>query len=266
MQLRTSDYAACANIKQSNVRYFDAIGLLSPAGRNPQSKYRSYDLRQVPHMYLLKTLTEMGFSLRQLSEFGQARTPEKALELYRACEEQLAEKFAGLQAQREMLRSHAALIEEGLTARPDEIGPRTLPAQPMRCAPLGQDRTARGSSIRGAFERVRENSSACCPLGFGYDDFFELLERPDQPSRLVSYDPRGPETRPAGEYLVGTAACGYGETGGLPRRMFDYALDHGLEFTGPAYMIHLIDTASAADPDRYLLQISAAVAHTVAAE
>ena len=258
MQLRTSDYAACANTKPSCVRYFDEMGLLSPAGRNPQSKYRSYDLRQVPHMYLLKTLTEMGFSLRQLSEFGQARTPEKALKLYRACEEQLDSEIARLLARKDMFHSYVSLIEEGQAMRPGEITVCALPGRAICLSPI----EAWGSqyeTLRSAHGEIRQNGNGSCPLGYAYDDFARLLDFPDHPSRLVSYDPKGTDLRPAGDYLVGTASCGYGETNGLPERMYEYAWQNDLELTGPAYTVYLLDAASVTEPEGYLLQVTVGI-------
>ena len=261
MQLRTSDLAACTGLNSSAVRYYDERGLLRPAYRKEENQYRFYDPRQIPQFHLLKALQRLGFTTEELLEFGRSRTPENALALFRDCGDRLDAEIAELRAWKDMLGSYASLIREGQAAPPGKIAKRVLPARPMRFSPLGDD-----GDLRRAHTQIRENGNGSCPLGFCYEDFFELLEHPDRPAQLVSYDPQGPETRPAGEYLVGTAACGYGETGGLPRRMFDYALRHGLDFTGPVYMIHLIDTASAADPDRYLLQISAAVQSAAARE
>jgi len=96
-------------------------------------------------------------------------------------------------------------------------------------------------------------------LGFAYDEFLDLLEDPEHPAQLVSYDPQGPETRPAGEYLVGTVNCYYGEKSGLARRMFEYALHNHLEFHGPAHTVYLLDTASVTEAENYLMQIAAGV-------
>ena len=103
------------------------------------------------------------------------------------------------------------------------------------------------------------DKNEACPLGYAYGEFFDLLEQPDQPAQLVSYDPQGPDTRPAGEYLVGTVTCLDGEKTGLPRRMYRHALENGLEFTGPAYAVYLFDAASTADAERCLLQIAVMV-------
>ena len=58
---------------------------------------------------------------------------------------------------------------------------------------------------------------------------------------------------------MGTVTCLDGENTGLPRRMYSHALENGLEFTGPAYVVYLFDAASTADPERRLLQIAVMV-------
>jgi len=256
VRLRVSDYAACADVTDSNVRYYDNLGLLGPVSRNPDNQYRVFDPLQVPHMYLLKTLREMDFSVRQLREFGQNRTPDVALELYRECDERLAGEIAALRARKEMLRSYMSLIREGRSAKPGEIELRVLRERHVRLVPLPQ---ADGGCwrMRGAFEKVRRGGNAGCPLGYAYRGFSDLLERPDWPAQLVSYDPQGQDKRPAGRYLVGTEASD-GEDG-LPRRMLDYAQGKGLKLCGPAYTVRLLDAASVADTEQYLLQITVAV-------
>jgi hypothetical protein len=96
-------------------------------------------------------------------------------------------------------------------------------------------------------------------LGLAYADFNSLLNCPEQPTQLVSYDPRGMDRRPAGNYLVGTEQCEYGETGELPRRMIDYAQENDLELCGPPYMVYLYDAACVTTPEDSLLQIAVEV-------
>ena len=113
--------------------------------------------------------------------------------------------------------------------------------------------------LRHAHAKIRQNGNAGCPMGFAYNDFFDLLENPGQPSQLVSFDPSGPELRPAGEYLVGTECGFYEQQNGLTKRMFDYALHNGLEFCGPAYTVYLLDAASVCDAEQFLLQVAVQV-------
>ena len=136
-----------------------------------------------------------------------------------------------------------------------------LPEQPIRRSALKYHSTKTKSAefLRHACGDIRQNGNAGCPMGFAYADFAALLRDPKQPAQLVSFDPKGPEVRPAGEYLIGTVSSYYGEKHALPQRMAAYAKEHGFELHGPAYMVYLLDAASVANQEKYLLQITAAV-------
>jgi len=261
MNLRTSDLAICAETSAFSIRDYSDQGLLGPVPRMQGSNYRFFDPRLIPQVYLIKTLREMGFSAQQLAEYGRDRTPERAGEVLGRCSEQLCRDIARQQTSLDMLRSYISLIQEGRTASPGAIELRELPARPMRCSALEVvgGRINPAQRLRRAFGDIRQNGNAGCPLGFAWRDFFDFIEQPDQPARLVSFDPQGPDIRPAGDYLVGTERCYYGETGPLPRRMFEYALHGGLELTGPAYTVYLLDAASVTGAEEYLMQVTVGV-------
>jgi effector-binding domain-containing protein len=77
--------------------------------------------------------------------------------------------------------------------------------------------------------------------------------------RFFSHDPNGDETIAGGLYLTGYTRGYYGRTNGLPGRMVEYADRKGLIFTGSVYNTYLLDELSMADPEQYLLQVSASV-------
>jgi len=199
----------------------------------------------------------MGFSMRQLEEFGQNRTPENALELVRDCDRLLETEISKLRTRQYMLQSYSALIREGQAAQPGEVAVRTLPAQPIHRVSLAKAGGRIGYEyLCQCFTQVRNSG---CPLGYAWHDFEDLLDFPEQPTQMVFFDPKGDDLRPAGEYLVGTAQCCYGDTDGLPSRMLDYSRHNNLEFYGPAYTVYLLDAASVAGAEEYLLQIAVRV-------
>ena len=262
MNLKTSDLAICAETSAFSIRDYSDQGLLGPVSRAQSSNYRFFDPRLIPQVYLLKTLREMGFSAQQLAEYGRSRSPEQAREVLGRCSEQLCREITRRQTSLDMLRSYLSLIREGQSASPGEIELRALPARPLRCSPL-EDIAGKANAaqrLRRAFGQIRQHGNAGCPLGFSYRDFFDFMEQPDSPAQIVSFDPQGPDIRPAGEYLVGTERCYYGQTGSLPRRMFEYALHGGLELHGPAYTVYLLDAASVTGAEQYLLQVTVEVA------
>ena len=261
MNLRTSDLAICAETSAFSIRDYSDQGLLGPVPRAQGSNYRFFDPRLIPQVYLIKTLREMGFSAQQLVEYGQNRTPERAGEVLGRCSEQLRRDIDHLQISLDMLRSHIDLIREGRTASPGEIERRELPVRPMRRSSLEMvnGKMNGAQRLRRAFADIRQNGNAGCPLGFAWHDFFDFMEQPDYPAQLVSFDPQGPDARPAGEYLVGTQRCYYGESGPLPRRMFEYALHNEMELVGPAYTVYLLDAASVTGAEQYLMQVTVGV-------
>jgi DNA-binding transcriptional MerR regulator len=261
MNLKTSDLAICAETSAFSIRDYSDQGLLGPVPRAQSSNYRTFDPRLIPQVYLLKALREMGFSAQQLAEYGQNRSPEQAREVLGRCSEQLTREITHKQTSLDMLRSYLSPIQEGRTASPDEIELRALPARPLRCSTLEDigGKANPAQRLRRAFGPIRQYGNAGCPLGFAWRDFFDFMEQPDRPAQLVSFDPKGPDTRPAGEYLVGTERCYYGETGRLPRRMFEYTLHNDLELCGPAFTVYLLDAASVSGAEQYLLQVTVGV-------
>ena len=263
MTLRTSDVAICAETTAFTIRELSDLGLLGPGARS-ENNYRQFDLKAVPLVHLWKTLRSLGLSAQELRELGRDRTPEKSRALLCHYSQKLSTEVTELQANLDMLQSYASLIEEGQAAV-EGIQLRTLPAQSIRCSPLepaGGKTRAKVAAIerqRRAFRHLRQTGGACCPLGFAYDDFYDLLERCGQPDQLVSYDPRGKDVCPAGEYLVGIEHCCGEEESTLPRRMFDYALRNDFEFTGPAFTASLFDAASVTTAEQYLFRVTAQV-------
>ena len=258
MDLRTRDVARCAEISPYVVREYSDAGLIGPVPRS-ESNYRRIDMRAIPQVYFWRTLQKQGFTMKQLREHGQRRTPENTLDLFRQCDGQLEAEIAELRARQNMLRSYGALIEEGRAARPGEIEVRALPERPIRRVPLKDGAADRYERMRGAFEQVRRGGSESCPLGYAYHAFRDLLRWPEYPAQLVSYDPRGNDARPAGDYLVGTEQCPCDEIDALANRMSEYARKHNLAFSGPAYVVNLFDAVCVASPEQFLLQVTVQV-------
>ena len=85
--------------------------------------------------------------------------------------------------------SYAALIEEGVTAKPDVITLRELPEQRVRRCALENHgvKTKNTERLRHAHGEIRQSGNPGCPLGYAYGEFFDLLEQPEQPVQPVSY-------------------------------------------------------------------------------
>jgi len=258
MHLKTSDFSICAEVSQSTIRDYSDQGLLGPVMRSKSSSYRSFDPQQIPQIYLIKTLREMGYTPQQIRTYGKNRSPETAVRMFSDCSARLSEEIAELQKKLDQIQSHVSFIEEGQSSRQGEIEMRNLDARAIRYSSLGNHNgnVKELDRLRRAHAQIRLNGNAGCPTGLAYNNFFDLLENPGQPAQLVSYDPSGPEIRPAGKYLVGTVNCYYSQKTSLAHRMYSFALQNNLEFVGPAFSVYLLDAVSVIKQEQYLLQIA----------
>jgi len=260
MRFKSGDLAMCAEMSPNSIHAYCKQGLLAlvtPTKKN----HLDFDARQIPQLYLIRLLRELGLSSEEILEYGQNRTPKSALLLLQKYGGRLADEIAARQAELDILYSHTWLIEEGLATEAGRIELRALPARTIRLSALKSNGTLTKNLeyLRFACREIRLQGNPGCPLGVYYHTFAGLLEKPDRPAQLVSFDPQGPDALPAGEYLVGTAAGYYGEQDGLARRMTGFAQENGLELCGPVCAVYLYDAAAVKDPKQYLQQISAAV-------
>lgn len=257
---RSGDLAMCAEVSAAAIAKYCDLGLLAPVAGERSDHISSFDVRQIPQFYVLKMLRELGLNKQEVLEYGTDHSPESVMELLGGFEARLTDEIAALQKRLDIVRSYLPLIQEGCATSPG-IELRALPEQRIRTNTIKyhSGKTKNIESLRRTFWDIRQYGNPGCPLGFSYNDFFDLLENPSEPAQLVSYDPQGPEKRPAGEYLVGTVACYYGEKHYLSRRMSDYALKNGLMLHGPAYMVYLLDAVSVKETEQYLLQIAVGV-------
>ena len=256
MNLRSSDMVLCTETSADTIKKYCKQGLIAPTAGSRTDYFNYYDPRQIPLFYMIKALRDLGQSQQEYLDYAQNRTPESAERMLREHCERIETAIASLQVKLDMFRGHAALIEEARRAKPG-IELRTLPEQPMRRTAIKRvdDKRQNAEHLRYACGDIRQNGNAGCPLGYAYNDFADLLKSPNEPAQLISFDPNSLDSRPAGDYLVGTVPCYYGEKITLPDRMSKYALQNNLAFLGPAYSIYLLDAVSVTKPEQYLLQI-----------
>src|SRR3979409_2549877 len=66
MQLKIGEFAKAGMISVSALRYYDEVGLLKPIEMDPWTGYRYYSLDQLPTLYRILALKDLGLSLDQI--------------------------------------------------------------------------------------------------------------------------------------------------------------------------------------------------------
>ena len=64
--LRIGDFARLAQVPVKTLRYYDELGLVTPAHVDAATGYRYYSLEQLPRLNRLLALKDLGFSLEQI--------------------------------------------------------------------------------------------------------------------------------------------------------------------------------------------------------
>jgi DNA-binding transcriptional MerR regulator len=100
--LLISEFARAGNVTIRALRFYDEVGLLSPAHVVPENSYRWYSPAQFAQLNQIQAFKDIGFSLREIRELLQQRlTPQ--------------ELRAALEERREVLRKR--VLDNARTAR-----------------------------------------------------------------------------------------------------------------------------------------------------
>jgi hypothetical protein len=211
---------------------------------------------------MLSVLAGIGVPHETIREITKSGTPKELVKLLRREKEELVGEIRFLREARSVIAVYLDFMTEGLFADESEIFVREAAERRII---LGESNEYRdGEDFHDALARFRAarhtpEPDPAYPIGGRFDNMEDFLNAPSRPARFFSYDPTGIETMAGGLYLTGYARGPYGSAGDLSRRMADYAKRKGLMFTGPVYGVYLLDEFSVADPEQYLLRVSASV-------
>jgi DNA-binding transcriptional MerR regulator len=159
--LPISEFARAGNVTIRALRFYDELGLLSPAHVVPESGYRRYSPAQFAQLNQIQAFKDMGFSLREIRELLQRCLAPQELR-------------AVLEARREVLRKRVrddAGRLERIEARLNSIsagGPQSHPAILLRRTP--------GQLVVSLREKLQNYDQA--------DELLKILERRVDPRIL----------------------------------------------------------------------------------
>jgi DNA-binding transcriptional MerR regulator len=164
--LLISEFARAGNVTIRALRFYDEVGLLSPAYVVPGNGYRWYSPAQFAQLNQIQAFKDMGFSLQEICELLQRRLVPQEL---RAVLEERREVL------RKRLRDGAGRLER-IEARLNSIsagGPHSHLTIMLRTTP--------GQSVVSLREKLQNYDQV--------DELFATLERRVAPR--VLYDQRG---------------------------------------------------------------------------
>jgi DNA-binding transcriptional MerR regulator len=76
---KIGDFSKLSRVPVKTLRFYDEIGLLKPKGVDRFTRYRYYELDQLPLLYRILGLKELGFSLEQIGRLLESELPPDQL-------------------------------------------------------------------------------------------------------------------------------------------------------------------------------------------
>lgn len=120
--LKIGEFSALARISIRTLRHYDEVGLLAPAHVDAESGYRYYSVSQLPRLYRILALRDLGFPLDRIGEaLGEGISAEalRGMLLLRQAEQQ---KQVGEETERlHRLQAVLSLIEKEGRMRHDVV-------------------------------------------------------------------------------------------------------------------------------------------------
>ena len=251
------------DVEQSTLRYWDDIGLFSPAQRNTETGYRYYLPEQIILVNFIKVLSNLNIPLKVIASVSENRSPETILRLMEQQELVLDTKMSRLQEAHSTIHTLRSVMKQGLDI-PDinHISVQNLEHMPIVRGPLNENWENNNffqSFIRYCHYAKENRINLNNPIGGYYNSLEYFLRAPSVPSRFFSIDPRGQENRTAGKYLVGYTHGYYGQLEGAAQRLDEFAAQQDLNVRGPVYVLYLLNEISEKDTSNYLAQICMAL-------
>lgn len=132
-RFRVGEIAKLFRISASTLRYYDEIGLFRPKYTDPENQYRFYTVEQFVVLDTIIFLKKNGFSIKDIQEQLENRTPTNSVELLERKLGEVEEEIQRLNKMHEKIRTKITTIREGLSlsANPTHTY-RRFPARAVR--------------------------------------------------------------------------------------------------------------------------------------
>jgi DNA-binding transcriptional MerR regulator len=253
------EFANLLRVKRTRVINYDKLGLLSPHLRR-DNNYRYYSSDQLALLTLICAQMDFAVPLDTIKRSKERRTPERTAVLLEQLRAQFDEKILNMHHTRELIATLEETIKAVSGINEQEITVRDLDEAPIVLGSMNDFSNGKNDydALRAFYDEVCENSP---DINFGYPVWALFSEKRIRqgdwvfPDRYYFYSPAGQQRRPGGQYAVGYARGGYGQTDGLYKRLLGYIEQNNLEICGDSYEEYPLNEVCIADDTNYLIRI-----------
>jgi DNA-binding transcriptional MerR regulator len=160
---RIGDFSRIARVSARLLRFYDEIGLLSPAHADPQTGYRFYTVAQLEMLNRILVLKDLGFNLDQVREIVSASVSPAELRSMLLLRRRDVEQTLAVEAQRlRHIETRIAQLESAGALSADDVVVRAEPARRL----LSLRRTVPSfAAARGLIGELRGYAKRVLPPG-----------------------------------------------------------------------------------------------------
>jgi DNA-binding transcriptional MerR regulator len=261
--LSITKFAKLSRITRELLIHYDKKGLLTPDSRG-KNRYRCYSSNQLAIANLIRICRELGISLNEIGELIKHRTPDIVQDLFERQIVWIDKKIGELAKARKLLTALKETISSVKGVDADAITVEHLPAQTVIYGELN-DCSQENDAYDALLDFYLYFSKKYPEIDLNYPVWGIFSEarilRGDVvfPDRYYFHNPDGLDRLPAGLYAIGYCRGGYGETGGLYKKMMKYIDANGYAVCGPAYEEYPLNEICVSDPSDYLIRLKITV-------
>ena len=250
-------FSEMTGVPDSTLRYYDSLGLLSPASRG-RNQYRYYLPHQVTSLNFITVLSELGVPLAQIADLIKKRTPDTVLEILMERERELDLELKKLQSTYALIHTFQTNIMLGEHVKPDEIAKSSLKDIPIVVG--SKNDWEKEPSFYNHFASfckyvAKEKISLHYPVGGIFECFGTFEENPTKPDYFFSVYPGGNDKMESGKYVTGYAKGSFAKLASISEKLRNFANSENIKLSGKVYVTYLLDEVTQMDESEYLAQI-----------
>jgi effector-binding domain-containing protein len=265
--IKIGDFSQLSQVPVKTLRYYDEIDLLKPARIDPFTGYRYYALDQLPRLYRILALKDLGLSLEQVSQLlTDHLSPEGIRGMFMLKRAELQQHIEQEQERLARVEARIRQIElEGNMSGIDAVIKHTETQRVLSIREVVPD----GSGISRLFNEVfgaimRAGVRIVAPpltLYHSHDAGFDTeiaipvdqaitADVPLDGARKLSI-----QTLPAGTVASTFHHGAYETIGDTYAALSRWVMEHGYDFVGPVREIYLTSPGETPNPADYLTEI-----------
>jgi DNA-binding transcriptional MerR regulator len=156
------EFSQLTQVPAKTLRYYDEIGLFKPARVDPVTQYRHYGLEQLPRLYRILALKELGLSLEQIARLlDDDLSVEQIRGMLRLKHAELQAHIQAEQSRLAVVESRLRLLElEGQMSEYEVILKQVEPVRVAFVSGVTPNWAQIGATLDGMYDTVTEHLKA----------------------------------------------------------------------------------------------------------